>query len=75
MAEKFKGLMPPNSIWFRLSREESIALLKFQGKFDDFSPEEKSALDSSDIQALPGRVSELEELLVNAGINIITLFD
>jgi hypothetical protein len=73
MVEKFRGIIPPGSIWYRLNRDETIALLKHQGEFDNLAPDKQETLDSSDIQAIPDEVEELEQLLTNAGLKIVTL--
>jgi len=75
MVEKYRGIIPPDSIYFKLSREECIALLKYQGILRNLSLEQIKTLDSSEIQAFKGKVTRIEEMLKNAGLKIITLYD
>jgi hypothetical protein len=75
MVEKFRGLIPPGSIWYRLGRDESLVLLGHQGMLDDMSPEQIEAVDSVDIQVAKGKVTDLEQILNDVGLEIITLYD
>jgi len=75
MVEKYRGAIPPNSIWYKLSRDESLALLKHNGEIAKMTPEQISTIESSDIQAIRGQVDDLEKMLKEAGLNIVTLFD
>jgi hypothetical protein len=75
MVEKYKGVIPPGSIWYSLNREESLALLSHRGELDKMSPEQIASVDSSDIQAVKGKTKELENMLIQAGLSIITLYD
>jgi hypothetical protein len=75
MVEKYRGITPPDSIYFKLNRNESIALLKYQGILEDLSSEQIATLESSEIQAFKGKASEIERMLTNAGLKIITLYD
>ena len=73
--EKYRGLFPPGSIWFKLNRDEVLALLKQQGQLEKMTPEEIGLVDSADIMAEKGKVEELEKMMTEAGLKIITLFD
>jgi len=75
MVEKYRGVVPPGSIWFRLNRDESMALMQHQGMLEKMTPEQIMALDSADIQAAKGKVAELEQMLKDAGLKIVTLYD
>jgi len=75
MVEKYKGLIPPGSIWFRLNRDDALALLAHKGDLVDMTPEQIESIDSADIQAIKGQVDELEQMFKYAGLDIITLFD
>jgi hypothetical protein len=75
MVEKYSGIIPPGSIWYRLNKDESLALMRHQGMLENMSPEQIGAVDSADIQAEKGKVIELEQMLQNAGLKIITLHD
>lgn len=75
MAEKYRGLIPSGSIWYKLSRDETIALLQCQGEWDSMSAERRATLEDADIQGHPGKIESLERLLAQAGINVTTLFD
>lgn len=39
------------------------------------TPEQVQSVDSADIQAVKGQVDQLEQMLKDAGLSIITLFD
>jgi hypothetical protein len=75
MVEKYRGIIPPDSIYFKLSRDECITLLKYQGILQTLSSEQIATLESSEIQAFKGKVTEIEKMLKNAGLKIITLYD
>jgi len=75
MVEKYRGAVPPGSIWFRLDRDESIALMRHQGILGDMTSEQIATVDSADIQAAKGEVTELEQMLKDAGLKIVTLYD
>lgn len=75
MVEKYRGVLPPGSVWFRLSKDEALALLRHQGELEKMTPEQVSTVDSAEIQAVPGKVSELEEMLQKAGLSVVTLHD
>ncbi len=42
---------------------------------DDMSPEQVATVDSTDIQAAKGKATELEQMLIDAGLKITTLYD
>lgn len=75
MAEKYRGILPPGSIWYRLTRAESIAYLQLMGLWSELTPEQQVGIEDSDIQALPGKAEEIESLLTQAGLTVRTLFD
>jgi len=77
MVEKYSGVLPVRSIWYRLTRDEALALVKFDPDFQTQLPTDRplSELDSIDIQAFPGKTADIEKLLQAAGLNIVTLFD
>lgn len=75
MVDKYLGAIPPGSIWYRLDRNEALALLKHKGELDSMTPEQIQEVDSADIQAVKGKVDQLEQMLKDAGLSIITLFD
>lgn len=75
MVEKYRGITPPGSIWYRLTREESIVLIVKQGLYKNLTPDQRSSLNSSEILAEKGKASEVEKLLTDSGLKIITLFD
>lgn len=75
MVEKYRGAIPPNSIWYKLNGDESLALLRHNGEIAKMTPEQISTIESSDIQAIRGQIDELEKMLKEAGLNIVTLFD
>lgn len=74
MVEKFKGFLPPGSIWYKLTRDETIALMQHEGTWENMTSEQREALDSSEIQLFKGKSAELEQKLKDAGLNIVTLF-
>ena len=39
------------------------------------TPEQIELVDSADIQAAKGKVEELEKMITDAGLKIVTLFD
>jgi len=74
MVEKFIGILPPGSIWYKLTREETIALLQHEGTWEDMTKEQRNNLDSSEIQLTKGKALEMEQKLKDAGLKIITLY-
>lgn len=75
MVEKFRGILPPGSIWYKLNRDESLVLMKHRGVLANMSPEQIQLEDSAEIQAPKGKVLEFEQMLKDAGLEIITLYD
>ena len=75
MVDKYRGAIPLGSIWFSLNRAEALALLKHQGELQKMTPEQIELVDSADIQAAKGKVEELEKMITDAGLKIVTLFD
>jgi len=81
MAEKYRGILPPNSIWIHLNREETINFIdevaKQESKFKEQLPSDRplSELKDTEIQALPENIEFIEEIMKKAGIKIKTLFD
>jgi len=75
MVEKFRGLIPPGSIWYRFTREEAVTFLQHTGHYDDMTPQQRRELDSIDLQALPGKTEDIERQISEAGLNIVTLHD
>ena len=75
MVEKYRGFIPANSIWYKLDKQETITLLKHQGEFENLTLEEQKGVDSAEIQGIPGKIEEVEQTLINAGLNIVTLYD
>lgn len=73
MAEKYRGILPPNSTWFSLNREETIILMRHQGMLEKMTPRQVSSLDSTDIHVFEERVAEFEQILKDAGLTIVTL--
>lgn len=74
MGEKSRGLFP-GSVCFNLNREETETLLRHQGEWEGLSEEQKALIDSSDIEAVKGKVAELETMIRSAGIELTTLYD
>ena len=74
MVDKYRGIMPKGSIWYRFSREEMIAFLKDS---TDLVPKDTvidySLLESGDMQAI--NVEGMESAIAKAKLNIVTLFD
>lgn len=75
MVEKYKGIMPPGSIWYRFNREEALVLLVLQGELENISLEEIIAFNSADAQIPLEQIPEFEEILTDIGFRIITLHD
>ena len=75
MVEKYRGILPPGSIWYSFSREEAETFLKHTGRYTDMTPEQRRDFDSVDLQALPGKAREIEEQISRAGLNMVTLYD
>jgi len=77
MAEKYRGFLPPDSIWFHLNREETKTLIESNPEIKALLPTNKTLaeLDDADIQSLPEQAEDIEKLLQEAGIKIITLYD
>lgn len=77
MAEKYRGFLPPDSIWFHLNREEARTLIENNPEIKALIPSDKTLaeLNDADIQSLPGQTEDIEKLLQEAGIKIITLYD
>lgn len=75
MVEKYRGLLPKNSIWFHLTADETKALINSHPEILAQLPPDKPIQDLNDIdiQAFPGKVEELEKYLTDAGLKIITL--
>ncbi len=75
MVEKYRGIMPPGSIWYHLDSQETRTLLKHLGMLRGSIPEEVSEIGPAEIQAARGKTEELEQVLREAGLKIITLYD
>ena len=77
MVEKYKGVLPPGSIWFHLTGDEARALIEVHPDIKTQLPTDKqlAEIDDVDIQALPAKTEDIEKLLHAAGLNIVTLFD
>lgn len=75
MVEKFRGILPAHSIWYRLTRDEALAFLSCHKDKAALLPANLADLDSIDIQALSGKTEDIEKLLQEAGLPIVTLFD
>jgi len=76
MVEKYKGILPPGSIWYSLNREEAIVLLLRPDLLKNMSHEIITAIGSaSDLQADNGKISKLEQAFKDAGLIIATLYD
>ena len=77
MVEKFRGAFPAKSIWYRLTRDEALAFVRCHKDIEALLPKQPKLedVDSIDIQAFPGKTEEIETLLKQAGLNIVTLFD
>jgi hypothetical protein len=77
MTEKYLGLIPKGSIWFRLTGDEARILVHQNPEFMAQLPADKplEELDSIEIQAFPGKCKDIEDLLTKAGLTIVTLFD
>lgn len=74
MVEKFKGILPPGSIWYKLTRDETIAFMQHEGLWENMTPEEREFLHSAEIQLEKGKSTELEQKLKDAGLSIVPLF-
>lgn len=74
MVEKFRGILPPGSIWYKLSKDEAIALMQRDGTWENLTPEQKETVDSAEIQLFKGKSAELEQKLKDTGLKIVTLF-
>ena len=75
MVEKYIGLVPPGSVWYKLNRDEATAFLQKEGSWSSLTPEQQADIKDLDIQALPGKTEAFELLIKEAGLNITTLFD
>ena len=77
MVEKYRGILPPDSIWFHFTGDEARALIEVHPDIKNQLPADKTLaeIDGVDIQALPGLTEGIESLIHNAGLKKITLFD
>jgi len=77
MVEKYRGVLPKGSIWFHLTGDEARALITSHPDIKAQLPTDKPLADIGDvdIQALPGTTADIEKLLTEAGLNIVTLQD
>ncbi len=77
MVEKYRGVLPKGSIWFHLTGDEARALIATHPDLQAQLPTDKPLADIEDvdIQALPGTTADIEKLLTEAGLKIITLHD
>lgn len=50
MVEKYREIIPRGSIWFSLSRKETIALLEHQGELENMSSSQIDSINGSDLQ-------------------------
>lgn len=75
MVEKFSGIIPLGSIWYRFSREEAITFLQHTGHYERMTPQHRKELNSIDLQALLGKTEDIEQQISEVGLNIVTLHD
>ena len=81
MAEKYREILPPDSIWFHLNREETMNFIdevaKQEPKSKEQLPADKLLLESKgmEIQTFPGNIDSIEEIMKKAEIEIKTFFD
>jgi len=68
VVDKYRGLLPPGSTWYRLTRDETITFAENRGM--RMTPEQRSRLGSSEIQAFKGKEGEMEQALQKAGLII-----
>ena len=75
MVDKYRGVIPEKSIWYHLSRPETMKLLNHRGSLAGVTSEEISKSGTLEIPAPPEKIEELETVLKDAGLHIVTLFD
>lgn len=76
MVEKYKGILPPGSIWFHFTGDEARAFVKTHPNIAAELPIDKpiDEIEDSEIQAVPGQVEIIETLIQEAGLTIKTLY-
>ena len=74
MVEKYRGILPPGSVWYSLTKEEAIVLLQHKGEWEKMTPEKKSIFNCVEIYAEKGKTVELERILTNAGLTVTPLY-
>lgn len=73
MVEKYRGLLPANSIWLKFNKEESLVLLDHLGKLEKMESEEILELGHAEIQAHPCNIDVVEKMIQKAGLTIVPL--
>lgn len=77
MVEKFRGVLPDKSIWYRFTRDEALRFVGAHKEIEALLPKSPPLedLDSVDLQAFPGKTEAIEKLIKEAGLPVVTLFD
>ncbi|MFH1971466.1 MAG: hypothetical protein ABIJ05_03745 [Patescibacteria group bacterium] len=81
MAEKYRGILPPNSIWYKLDTNKASLILmhaaingEIRSSFVDTNVFCHQSDTFTELQAPTGESEKLEEILKKYGEKITTLY-